>query len=420
MRIMRVFIVLSLVSLTNVCVFVTPAMADGPLEWKGAGSGDWNGKRTLLDEDIGLTFLWYQDLVAQQNVRGGISKGGAANIRSVLKLNFQFEPLTPLKGSEIQVSAAWNAGNNVQDFVGSFLSSTGIFRPASIRLYELYWGQFFADEQVHFKIGRIDLCNEAAWTEFYLDGAISNGYYCNPGGVYLNQPVWANSVWPLATWGARFKIEPKKQDFVFFLGVYNGSQAETQANADEHGVDFRFVPSESTFVLGEFWYKLNQDPEDHGLAGNYRIGGMYDSGSFARLDDSTQTRRGNPGWFVMGDQMLFRERSSKTTDQGLYAMANFVHNPRTAFNIAPYWVSAALYYKGAIPHRDHDQMSFAFYYASMSRDTPLDYEFQFRVYYTFNFTTWFFMSPHAHFFKKPGGGNLPNAVVLGLFFHFNL
>jgi porin len=417
---MRPLIVPGFLVLSFACVFATPAMADGPLPWKGSGSGDWNGQRTHLDEDFGLTFWLLEDVVAQQNVRGGVSKGGAVTSRAVLEVNFQFEPLTPLKGSEIQVSAAWTVGTNVQDSVGSLLSSTGNWRPASMRLFELYWGQSFADEQVNFKIGRINFCNAAAFWGAYLDGAISNGYYCNPGGIYLNQPVPANSVWPIATWGARIKIEPKKQDFVFFLGVYNGSQADTQANASEHGVDFRLNLFESTFVLGEFLYKLNQDPEDHGLPGNYRIGGMYDSGSFARLDDSTQTRRGNPGYYLIGDQMLFRERNSNSADQGLYAMANFVHNPRTAFNLAPYWVSTGLYYKGAIPHRDADQVSFAFYYASLSPDTALDYEFQFRVYYTFQFTPWFFMSPHAHFFKKPGGGQLPNAVVLGMFFHFTL
>jgi len=417
---MRQFITLSLLALAIALAFAAPVVADGPLPWKGSGSGDWNGQRTHLDDDFGLTFWFLEDIVAQQNVRGGVSKGGAVTSRTVLEVNFQFEPLTPLKGSEIQVSAAWTVGTNVQDSVGSLLSSTGNWRPSSMRLFELYWGQSFADNQVNFKIGRINFCNAAAFWGAYLDGAISNGYYCNPGGVYLNQPLPANSVFPIATWGARFKIEPKKQDFVFFLGVYNGSQADTQANASEHGVDFRLNLFESTFVLGEFWYKLNQDPEDTGLTGNYKIGGMYDSGSFARLDDSTQTRRGNPGYYLIGDQMLFRERNSNSADQGLYAMANFVHNPRTAFNLAPYWVSTGLYYKGAIPHRDADQVSFAFYYASLSPDTALDYEFQFRVYYTFQFTPWFFMSPHAHFFKKPGGGQLPNSVVLGMFFHITL
>jgi len=68
---MRLFIALSLFSLTFVCVFVTPAMADGPLPSKGMGSGDWNGQRTRAEE-LGLTFGWMQDVTAQQNVRGGV------------------------------------------------------------------------------------------------------------------------------------------------------------------------------------------------------------------------------------------------------------------------------------------------------------------------------------------------------------
>lgn len=414
---MRMFIALSWFLLSFVCVFVTPAMADGPLPSKGMGSGDWNGKRTRAEE-LGLTLGWMQDVTAQQNVRGGISKGGAANTRITVQANYQFEPLTPLKGSEIQVSAAWNIGGNVNNNVGALLSSTGIYRETAIRLFNLYWGQSLADEQVHFKIGRIQMCNEYAYSELYLSGAISNGYYCNPGGFYLNQPVYAQGVFPIATWGARIKVAPKKQDFEFWLGVYNGSESENLDAASAHGVNFKMNLRESTFVQGSFWYKLNQDPEDEGLPGNYRITGFYDSGSFTRFDNG-QTQRRNPGWSLVVDQMLFRERSGPR-DQGLFAMANFVHHPKTVISLAPYWASAGLYYKGAIPHRDADMVSFAFYYASLSADTPLDYEFQFRIYYTFQLTRWLIFSPHVHYFKKPGGGQVPSALVFGAFLRMNL
>ena len=432
---MRMFVALSLFSLSFVCVFVTPAMADGPLPWEGSGSGDWNGQRKHLDDEIGLTFWWLQDLVAQQVVSGGIRKGGAAESRSMLEVNYQFEPLTPLKGSEIQVSAAWNVGTNIQDSVGSLLPPNATWQESAIRLYELYWGQSFADEQVHFKIGRLGLCPfEAAYTMLTFGGDLSAGYFCNPGALYLNQPV-AAAVYPIATWGARIKIAPKKQDFEFWFGAYNGSQSDTLADGDQRGVDFGFNLKESTYVQGEFAYKLNQDPGDVGLPGNYKIGGVYDSGSFTEFG-SGETERGNPGWYVLFDQMLFRERPPATpTDpakskggfkmrspshQGLYATANFVHHPKTEISIAPYWVSAALFYRGAIPHRDADQMSLGFYYASLSPDSILDFEFQLRFYYTLQLTKWFFMSPNVQYFKQPGGGRVPNAVLLGTYFHFTL
>jgi hypothetical protein len=119
-EVIRPLIIPGFLTLTVACAFTTPAMADGKLPWEGSGSGDWNGQRTHLDE-LGVTFWWIQDFTAQQNVSGGISKGGAAHNRSMLEVNYQFEPLTPLKGSEIQVSAGWNVGTNVQDFVGERL-----------------------------------------------------------------------------------------------------------------------------------------------------------------------------------------------------------------------------------------------------------------------------------------------------------
>jgi len=35
-------------------------------------------------------------------------------------------------------------------------------------------------------------------------------------------------------------------------------------------------------------------------------------------------------------------------------------------------------------------------------------------------TPWIFMSPHVQYFRKPGGGSIKDAVMLGLFFHFTL
>jgi porin len=431
---MRQTITLSFLALTFVCVFATPAVADGPLPWEGSGSGDWNGQRTYADEELGLTFWYLQDVHAQQNVQGGISKGGAVEFRAVLEVNYQFEPLTPLKGSEIQVSAAWNVGGNVNNNVGALLGPTTAYRDPAVRLYELYWGQSFADKQVHFKIGRMSLTPGGYGYSPLMGAFMSPGYNANPGAFYLNQPV-TTFAYPIATWGARIQIAPKKQDFQIWLGVFNG-WPRNLADGDKRGVDFTMNLFKSTFVVGEFWYKLNQDPEDQGLPGNYKIGGMYDSGPFTRLDNSSQTQRRNPGWYVWGDQMLFRERPAATptdpaklkggskmsdpTDQGLLLWGNFVMNPRTEINIAPYWASAGLRYKGPIPHRGDDQINFGFYYASLSPDSILDFEFQFEFFYTFQFTSWLSMAPDLQYFKKPGGGSVKDALVMSINIHFNL
>ena len=431
---MRQTITLSFLALAVVCVFTTPALADGPLPWEGSGSGDWNGQRTYADEELGLTFWWLQDVHASQNVKGGISKGGAVEFRAILEVNYQFEPLTPLKGSEIQVSAAWNVGGNVNNNVGALLGPTTAYRDPAVRLYELYWGQFFADKQVHFKIGRMSLTPGGYGYSPLMGAFMSPGYNANPGAFYLNQPV-TTFAYPIATWGARIQIAPKKQDFQIWLGVFNG-WPRNLADGDKRGVDFTMNLFKSTFVVGEFWYKLNQDPEDRGLPGNYKIGGMYDSGPFTRLDNSSQTQRRNPGWYVWGDQMLFRERPAATptdpaklkggakmsapTDQGLLLWGNFVMNPRTEINIAPYWASAGLRYKGPIPHRDDDQINFGFYYASLSPDSILDFEFQFEFFYTFQFTSWLSVAPDMQYFRKPGGGSVKDALVMSINIHFNL
>ena len=428
---------LTVILLTAYVIFATAAMADpspkaagGPLPWQDTGSGDWGGARADL-ADRGITFTVQEDLHMQYNTTGGIDTGGAIENRLVPELNVQLEPLLGLwKGSEFQVSGAWNWGQDINDDVGAIIGPSTIFRDTAVRLYELYLGQYFIDEQVHLKAGRLGLGPfEYGYSTLTYD-YMSAGYNSSPGAFFLNQPV-TTYAFPIATWGARVVIAPKDEDYNVRMGVYNGWPRDLARDV-ANGVDFSLNLDKSTFLISEFAYQLNQDPEDQGRPGNYKIGVMYDTGPFERFDQPGEEKDGNFGFYVMGDQMLYREpvpvlppdhpanwkvgfKQSHPTTQGLYAWANFVANPDDDINIAPYWVSGGLTYKGLFPGREADRLGIGFYHAFLSSDSGLDDETQIEAFYRYQFKPWLGIGPDIQYFVNPGGSpGSDNALVLGL------
>jgi len=422
--------------LTVYVIFATAAMADpspqaagGPLPWQDTGSGDWGGARADL-ADRGITFTTQYDFHLQYNAKGGIETGWGWESRLVPELNVQLEPLVGLKGTEFQVSGAWNWGQDINDKVGAIIEPATIYRETAVRLYELYLGQYFIDEQVHLKAGRLGLGPfEYGYSTLMYD-YMSAGYTSSAGALFINQPVTTFS-FPIATWGARVVIAPKDEDYTVRMGVYNGWPRDLARDV-ANGVDFSLNLDKSTFLISEFAYQLNQNPEDQGRPGNYKIGVMYDTGPFERFDRPGKEKDGNFGFYVIGDQMLYREtvsvkppehlanwkvgfKQSHPTDQGLYAWANFVVNPDEEINFAPYWVSGGLTYKGLFPGRDADRLGIGFYHAFLSSDSGLDDETQIEAFYRYQFKPWLGIGPDIQYFVNPGGlTDNDNSLVLGL------
>ena len=427
---------LTVLLLSVYVIFATAAMADpspkaagGPLPWQDTGSGDWGGARADL-ADQGFTFTVQQDTHFQYNAKGGIDTGRGYEFRTVPELNVQLEPLVGLKGTEFQISGAWNVGDDINEHVGSFIEPSTIFRTTAVRLYELYLGQSFIDEQVHLKAGRLSLGPfEYAYSTLMFD-FMSAGYTSSPGALFINQPV-TTYAFPIATWGARVVIAPKDEDYNVRLGAYNGSPRDLD-RAGAHGHDFSINLDESTFLIGEFAYQLNQDPEDQGRPGNYKIGFMYDTGSFERFDQPGKEKEGNFGFYVIGDQMLYREpvpvypsdhpanwkvgfKKSHPTDQGLYAWAVFVANPDDDINFTPYWASGGLTYKGLIPGREADRLGIGFYRGFTSSDSGVNDETQIEAFYRLQVKSWLSIGPDIQYIVNPAGSpDADNALVLGL------
>jgi porin len=101
-------------------------------------------------------------------------------------------------------------------------------------------------------------------------------------------------------------------------GVYN---ADPEVARDgKHGVDFAFDPENGVLAIAEAGYQWNQPADETGMPGSVTFGGYLDSSDFDFLKESGRTRGGNYGFYLLLDQMVYREggpRSDEASDQGL-------------------------------------------------------------------------------------------------------
>jgi porin len=233
----------------------------------------------------------------------------------------------------------------------------------------------------------------------------------------------------------RVRVEPVPQVYAM-LGLFNGDP--TLGANDKHGADWSMRGP--LFAIAEIGYRINQAPERPGLPGNYKIGAYYNGGTFTDfLRDSSgglapvtglppQTTHGNTGFYVLADQMVYREGGGKSK-QGLTSFVAVLVAPDASINQMPLFVNGGLVYRGAIPRRDHDIAGFGVIYGRFSRDlrrsqqlerqagiaAPVqDFEVALEWTYIVQAARWLAVQPDVQYIIKPGGtGTIPNALVVG-------
>lgn len=405
-------------------------ISDDKLEWKLGAFGHLCERARLAER--GFTYSINSTLNAQYNASGGVKTGGAVANRLVVFLNFELGALTRQKrlvDSSIRVSGAWHAGTDINEYTGSVFKPDTNFLDPQVRLFELYWSQYFAHRQISLHAGRVGLGPmEFGMTPLLYD-QLSAAFSSNPGAFFANQPVTTFSE-SVSTWGARLLIEPDCENYSVRVGVYNGWPRD-QGRTGAHGLDWSMDLGTSTFLIGEFAYKLNQHPSDTGLPGNYKVGVMHDTGPFDRLDASGAAERGNTGYYGVFDQMLYSERASRVqdkrgspswpvgrrwshpTDEGLYVWGAAVVHPEEAVNLFPYWLTGSLHYKGPIPGRHADRVGIGYRYGFSASDLALKDESSLEAFYACQFNAWLRISANAQYIWNPSGGVNPNAFVVG-------
>lgn len=388
-------------------------------------TGDWGGLRGRLN-DMGIipTLTYVADI--QGNPVGGDKKGFKYFHNIGLDIVFDMGRLAGVKGGRFHFSASQRSGKSLtlEDIKNTF----NVAQVCCVDTYKLVnasYEQSLFEDKLNVRLGRIAGGDEFLSSPLYWL-FVQNGIDGNPVGIFLNTGF---SAYPNATWGVRVRTHPTK-NFYIMGGVYNANPDRLKRK--KHGGDLSF--DGPYFLIAEIGYHLNELFHDTGLPGNYKIGAYYETGDFKNFSKPGATKNGNSGFYVLIDQMIYREKSGTglTTEQGLHPFVALLFAPDSEINTFPFFFNGGLVYKGLIPGRDQDYAGFAVVYGKYSdkldpsitqstefkleADTmrPKDFETVLEWMYKVQITEWLNIQPDVQYIINPGGtGNIKNALVLG-------
>ncbi|MDD4894397.1 MAG: carbohydrate porin [Candidatus Omnitrophica bacterium] len=390
-------------------------------------TGNWNGLREKLSgRGVDITSTYVIDLLT--NATGGVREHRFRYDSSWgLDINVDLEKAYGLKGLQFHIAGLWRQGKNLAGDIGNRFPPSSIYGSEQVRLYSLYLEQAMFNNKVSLKAGRLGTGDDFAQSPLYwtfLTNSID--------GCPINLPInFFFTVYPTATWGARLKLSPVNA-FTWKGGIYH--QDPRVGRNEAHGADFTWRSNKGLLFIQEFSFLPNQYKEAKGLPGNYKLGLFYSTGRFNdlyqdengnsyALTDLPQKRRyGNYGFYFHADQMLYREPG--TQDQGFTPFFVAVLQP-SSVNEIPFFIDAALTYKGLIPGRDQDVSGIALAYGSWSRQlnkyqndsgqTAQKYEMVIETTYKIAVNQWLYFQPDIQYIINPKGGNqdASDALVTG-------
>ena len=371
-------------------------------------TGNWGGLRDRL-VDWGFTPTALYSATLQGNPVGGMRKGFKYAGLLDVYLDFDLEKIFGLRNTKFVVSGAWAYGENLSAHdIGNFFTVSNDFNGKFIGLYQLFIESNLWDDRLTFAVGRMGIGDDFATSEvflLYVSAVIDQ----NPISLEYNIPAFLSN--PDAALGARARVKPC-DEFFLAAGVYN---ADPDAAANQKvSVDFDFTFNDGVILISEAGYTPGMSEGSGGLPGEYKIGAYYDTGGFNELADTEDRRSGNYGFYVVTDQMVYREPGKES--QGLTLWAAATYSPEEEINVFPFFIASGFAYEGVFTGRDEDVAGFGFAYGRLSRELQdQDYEIGLEGTYIFQVTPWLGLQPDLQLIVHPGGsGSIPDALVAGI------
>jgi porin len=369
-------------------------------------TGDWGGARERLI-DWGLTPTATYSASILGNPVGGIRKGiKYAGLLDVY-LDFDLEKLLDIHGTRFVISGAWSSGKSLSlEDIGNFFIVSSDYNGNSVSLYQLYIETNLWGDRVKVAVGRMGIGDYFATAEVF-EVYVSSSFDLNPISLTYNVPAFLSN--PFAALGARLRVKPF-DDFYIAAGVYSADLDAGRILKPD--IDFTF--RNGVILISEVGYTPGSRAVSSGLRGDYKLGAYYDTGKSDRLSEGGRNQEGNYGFYLIMDQMVYREQGAGS--QGLTLWGTTTYAPQDEINTFPFFFSWGFVYEGVFSGRDNDIAGFGFAYGRLSSAlADKDYEIGFEGTYIFQVTPWLGIQPDVQFIVHPGGsGDIHNAFVAGM------
>jgi len=408
-------------------------------------TGDWAGARPLLS-DKGLEIFGGYTVEVWGNTAGGLKTGAVYTGLLDFGTELDLEKAIGWQGASISTTWLWLSGRDAsEDLVGNFLTISNIAGFNTLRMFELWFQQNLLDDKISLRLGQLSADSEFLISDY--GGLFINGTFGWPAFAYMNLPNGGPG-FPMGTLGVRLALTPVDW-MTFQTAVFQGNVFAQDVN--RHGFRWRLQAQNGYTFLTEAQFRWNHREDEPGLPGQLKPGFWFQTGRFAdALAESTNS--GNAGFYLVLDQMLYREHGSPSepsrvpsdgksvadgtgaksfkspvtfekSDQGLGFFGRVAFTPADR-NFINFYFDAGLTYKGLIPTRDNDIVGIGFGYAQLSNGarnllkdegaSPIGAEMVIEFTYQAAITPWLTIQPDLQYIVNPGGtSDQGNALVIG-------
>lgn len=353
---------LALLAVCSSFVLASVANAqEAPKSGKDWLFGDWNGKRTELQEK-GITFNFGHIAEFATNTSGGEQELSRYTDQWTLGATLDLDKLWGIPNATFRINITDRNGDNLSDDagLGTLQQVQEVYgRGQTWRWTEVYYQQTYANDKLDWKIGRLPVGEDFA--SFSCD--FMNLSFCgsSPGNIGSGS-YWYN--WPVSQWATRLKFNFGDQGYVQ-VGAYQLNPGYLRK-----GNEARFDSPEGTigtlYPLEAAWTpKFGA----RALAGSYKFGVWY---ADAELDDVLLDTDGNAlsvsggsplrrssgyGGYFMAQQTVFHPDG----DDGHRGLDLFFHYAQADRRTAAFdrQLRLGLFYNGPFASRPDDEIGFA-------------------------------------------------------------
>ncbi|MGD8936974.1 MAG: carbohydrate porin [Thiogranum sp.] len=365
--------------------------------------------------DMGIhPFGWWM-ISLQTNPVGGVQSGSTYAGLLDFGFDLDMEKAANVPGMSFHFSGSWTTGTNQSDYIGSYVPVNAVYSGDTLRFFEGYIEQKWAEDTWSVRAGRVS----TGW-EYGLDYDINTQYLS--AAFRLNVfSLGANTVnfslIPWSNWGVRLRHTPNAS-WRFQASVMNGYPRDF-TNDDLHGLNIGFEPDEGTFLIAESTYQwstsssqLNASPG--GRPGRVTFGGYYDTGTFDALNGSDNTSSGLWNIYTILRQRVWQP--SAGSNRGIDAWTALTYGGNETITPVRYFWSGGAVWSGPFTGRDEDSIALGFGTSFFSPELASQtYETTLELAYSYNVNEGLRITPDLQYLIRPGGtGDIDNALILGV------
>ena len=354
------------------------------------------------------------------NFSGGLRQGAIYEGMVKFGVGVNLDKLLGWENTAFYANAILPHGDSLTGkYSGDYNVVSNIDTYDSLRLYKLWLQKTFDDGKWSVRVGQIAADKEC----FVSDGA--SLYFNNAFGTF---PVFSGNIpgpiFPLSAPGARVRWAPS-DDFSIIAMMFSGDVG--YANTNTHNTDWQFHGHNGTLSLVEMTYKINQEDDAKGMPATFKLGGFYDSKSFAD-QFGNGSHQGDWGIYAMADTLVYREAMATKDDdpRGLSVFARTGFAPQSDRNVVTFDCETGLNYTGLLPSRSKDITGLGFAFTHLSsgyskaNQGTRQHEALIELTHLVVLGDHFSLQPDFQYIMNPGGvGGLRNAFVAGLRFTIN-